>query len=105
MSKIPRRIQLAALKKPVPDSKVLKDILGAEHKGSVELGVMVIGGAAAVEKKDDPADKMDVEIGIGHGDEILKTEEFWADLRGFLVQRLKDEAQGDRLVKAFRAVV
>jgi hypothetical protein len=89
----------------VPDSKVLKDILGADHNGAVELGVMVIGGAAAIQKNEGVVDKMDVEVGIGHGDEILKTEEFWTDLRGFLVQRLKDEAEGDRLVKAFRNAV
>jgi hypothetical protein len=100
-----KALRILHSKKPVPDSKVLKDILGPEHKGSVELGVMVIGGAAAIEKKDYPADKMEVEVGIGHGDEILKTEEFWTDLRGFLVQRLKDEAEGDRLVKVFRNAV
>ena len=33
---------------------------------------------------------------------ILKTDEFWADLKGFLVQRLNDEKEGERLGKLFR---
>jgi hypothetical protein len=98
-----KALRILHSKKPVPDSKVLKDILGAEHNGAVELGVMVIGGAAAIQKNEEEVDKMDVEVGMGHGEEILKTEEFWADLRGFLVQRLKDEAEGDKLIKAFRS--
>jgi hypothetical protein len=100
-----KALRILHSKKPVPDSKVLKDILGAEHKGTVELGVMVIGGAAAVQRKEEAVDKMDAEVGIGHGEEVLKTEEFWADLRGFLMQRLKDEVAGDRLVKVFRNAV
>ncbi|KAG9236123.1 cell-cycle control medial ring component-domain-containing protein [Amylocarpus encephaloides] len=93
-------------KKPVPDSKVLKDVLGSEQIGDkVEFGVMIIGGAAAIQKKEDVADAMDIDTGMGHGPEILKTEGFWTDLRGFLVQRLKDEGEGDRLVKVFRGAV
>ncbi|GIZ47383.1 hypothetical protein CKM354_001047600 [Cercospora kikuchii] len=33
---------------------------------------------------------------------ILKTEEFWADLQGFLSQRLRDEQEGKRLASVFR---
>ena len=73
---------------------------------------MVIGGAAAIVKKEevvDMEDKMNVDGNgdgvIGHGPEVLKTEEFWSDLRGYLVQRLKDEQEGDRLVKVFKAAV
>lgn len=33
---------------------------------------------------------------------ILKTEEFWADLQGFLSQRLRDEQEGKRLAAVFR---
>jgi ubiquitin-like protein 4 len=104
-----KALRILYSKKPVPDSKVLKDVLGAEHKGAVELGVMVIGGAAAIQRKEgaSPAaeDKMDIDFGNKHGEEVLKTEAFWADLRGFLVQRLKDEGEGDRLVNVFRNAV
>ncbi|KAI5365405.1 putative Ubiquitin-like domain-containing protein [Septoria linicola] len=33
---------------------------------------------------------------------ILKTEEFWTDLQGFLSQRLRDEKEGQRLAGVFR---
>ena len=34
--------------------------------------------------------------------EILGSEEFWQDLKGFLGQRLRDETEGEKLMKAFR---
>lgn len=34
--------------------------------------------------------------------EMLSSDEFWSDLQAFLVQRLRDEAQGERLVSLFR---
>lgn len=34
--------------------------------------------------------------------EILKTDEFWSDLQGFLSQRLRDEKEGERLAGVFR---
>lgn len=33
---------------------------------------------------------------------MLKTDEFWSDLQGFLSQRLRDEKQGEKLSKIFR---
>lgn len=36
--------------------------------------------------------------------EILKTDEFWTDLKGFLSQRLRDEKEGERLATLFREV-
>ncbi|CAK4033008.1 hypothetical protein CB0940_09316 [Lecanosticta acicola] len=33
---------------------------------------------------------------------VLKTEEFWADLKGFLSQRLRDEKEGEKLSAVFR---
>ncbi|CAG8983612.1 hypothetical protein HYALB_00004633 [Hymenoscyphus albidus] len=105
-----KALKLLYNKKPVADSKVLKDLLGAEgvkEGQSVEFGVMVIGGAAAIVKKDGEGvtegEKMEVEM--GHGGDVLKTDAFWEDLRGFLVQRLKDEEEGDRVVKVFRDAV
>ncbi|KAH8657149.1 cell-cycle control medial ring component-domain-containing protein [Tricladium varicosporioides] len=92
-------------KKPVVDSKTLKDVLGEEvigKGGKVEFGLMVIGGAATVmAKRDEEKEPID-DVGIGKGEEILKTDEFWGDLRGFLVQRLKDEKEGERLARAFK---
>lgn len=34
--------------------------------------------------------------------QMLQSDEFWADLKDFLVQRLRDEDQGERLVSIFR---
>lgn len=91
---------------------------------AVELSVMVMGGgggggggtpttagtpaistpervasppAAAVEMGEAP-----VTAGPSETAEILKTDEFWGDLKGFLVQRLKDEREGERLAGVFR---
>ena len=33
---------------------------------------------------------------------ILKTEEFWTDLKGFLAQRLRDQGEGGKLAQVFR---
>ena len=35
--------------------------------------------------------------------EILKSEEFWNDLKDFLIQRIRDEAEGERLVGVFKS--
>lgn len=37
--------------------------------------------------------------------DVLKSEEFWDDLKGFLSQRLRDEGEGERLAKVFRGSV
>ncbi|KAK4548483.1 hypothetical protein LTR36_009393 [Oleoguttula mirabilis] len=42
------------------------------------------------------------EANAGSAAEILKSDEFWADLKGFLVQRLRDEKEGEKLVQVFR---
>ena len=34
--------------------------------------------------------------------EVLRTEEFWADLKGFLAQRLRDEEEGEKLGRVFK---
>lgn len=47
--------------------------------------------------------KAEVEATEAHtAAKILQTEEFWLDLRGFLVQRLRDEKEGERLALVFR---
>lgn len=33
---------------------------------------------------------------------MLADEEFWSDLKAFLVQRLRDEAEGERLADVFK---
>lgn len=113
------KIKLLRAKKPVADSKSIGDLLaeggdeGTAEKNPtkevvVEFSVMVMAGAGpaaaaspAVEK-----DKMDVDaapVAQGpSGEELLKGDEFWSDLKGFLMQRIRDEGESDKLVKVFR---
>jgi len=37
-----------------------------------------------------------------HAAEVLKSEQFWLDLKDFLMQRLRDEQEGERLMSVFR---
>ncbi|KAJ3513640.1 hypothetical protein NM208_g15157 [Fusarium decemcellulare] len=92
------KIKLLHNKKPVPDSKILKDILG-ETDMSIEFTVMVIGGAAAI-PPEEPEAAPEVPA---TGKDALETEEFWSDLKGFLMQRLKDESQAENLSGLFRS--
>jgi hypothetical protein len=78
---------------------------------SLEFGIMIIGGGAAgtpvtTPPVEIPQPSMVPEVGAvaqgQSGAEELKTEEFWDDLKGFLVQRVRDEAEGERLSGMFR---
>ncbi|KAI1780546.1 cell-cycle control medial ring component-domain-containing protein [Hypoxylon cercidicola] len=92
------KMKLLHKKKPVPDSKVLKD-LTSEEETSVEFSVMVMGGAAAI--KSVPAQS---EVAQGQsGGEVLETKEFWDDLRGFLLQRIRNEKTAGDLTNTFQA--
>ncbi|KAF3350411.1 hypothetical protein VdG2_01410 [Verticillium dahliae VDG2] len=64
------KLRLLHRKKPVPDSKILKDLAG-DDEATVEFAVM--------------------------------TEAFWTDLKGFLMQRLKDEAEAEKLAASWHA--
>ncbi|KAI9053831.1 hypothetical protein LZ554_002779 [Drepanopeziza brunnea f. sp. 'monogermtubi'] len=97
------KIRLLFNKKPAPDSKVLKDLVG-EDESKVEFGVMVIGGSAALKRGGSEEVEPKVQE-MGHGDEVVKTEAFWGDLKAFLVQRLKDEGEGERLCGVFKKAV
>ncbi|KAL2066657.1 hypothetical protein VTL71DRAFT_2729 [Oculimacula yallundae] len=96
------KIRLLFQKKPAQDSKVLKDLVGEEEQ-KVEFAVMVIGGAASLKKESEEVEPKVAQM--GEGKEALKTEEFWVDLKGFLTQRLKGEAEGERVWNVFRKAV
>lgn len=100
------KIKVLHKKKPVADSKVLKELLGDEET-TVEFSVMVMGGAAAAAaapttspaaspeassaaKTVNPAEGTNPAQGVT-GEAVLATDEFWTDLRGFLSQRIRDE--------------
>lgn len=101
------KIRLLHNKKPVPDSKILKDLLGdaGDEVQKIEFSVMIIGGAAAMKGKEEEVEPKVVAPGAISGKDVLATEEFWEDLGGFLTQRLKDEAEAERVVKLFRKAI
>ncbi|KAM4059902.1 get5 carboxyl domain-containing protein [Hirsutella rhossiliensis] len=85
-------------KRPLTDSKILKEVLG-ETDMSVEFSVMVIGGAAAIppEETASPASRQPT------GTVAVDSDAFWVDLKGFLMQRLNDQATAEELSRLFRA--
>ncbi|KAF2718667.1 hypothetical protein K431DRAFT_287401 [Polychaeton citri CBS 116435] len=62
---------------------------------------VTVTGAPDSERAQLEADQKDSGNDTG-ATSILKTDEFWSDLQGFLAQRLKDEGQSQRLVGVFR---
>jgi hypothetical protein len=89
-------------KKPVADSKILKDLV-KDGEEKIEFSVMVIGGAAAVKKVEE---EIIPDVGnFAQGDTgkaVLGKDEFWGDLKGFLVQSLRDEKEGEKVYNVFR---
>ncbi|KAJ4987439.1 hypothetical protein SVAN01_07039 [Stagonosporopsis vannaccii] len=124
------KIKILYKKKPVTDSKLVSEIVGAEAAADVEFGVMVMGGAtagsatpSAESPVESPAaaapsesDKGLAGAGAGanlgapggaaavgpSGKDVVATDEFWGDLKNFVLQRIKDEQEGERLVGVFR---
>lgn len=101
-------------KRPCADSKTLKDVIGDEVTDQVEFSVMVVEGMSVVEKKEEDvviggqvaetAQGRD-EVGVAQGKsgkDVLDTKEFWNDLKGFLVQRLRDEGTAGEVWEMFR---
>ncbi|KAK1245274.1 hypothetical protein MKX08_004903 [Trichoderma sp. CBMAI-0020] len=101
------KMKLLLNKRPVVDSKVLKELRASETDRTIEFSVMVIGGAAAIPPPEvDMAD--DVPVSTAQADEAtveaeLEAEAFWADLKGFLQQRLKAQGRGEELASLFRS--
>ncbi|ESZ90071.1 hypothetical protein SBOR_9535 [Sclerotinia borealis F-4128] len=89
-------------KKPVGDAKILKEIIG-EEETKVEFSIMVMGGACSVRKVENLEKTVEAPVAQGpSGLETLAGEEFWGDLKGFLVQRLRNEEQGNRVYEVFQ---
>lgn len=113
------KIKILYKKKPVADSKTVGETIGSDVGSEVEFSVMVMGGAVVggTPVTSPPAvAPSEAEKGLaGEGDkaapaaqgpsgkEVVATEEFWEDLRGFVVQRIRDEKEGERLVGVFKS--
>jgi hypothetical protein len=92
-------------KKPVPDSKILKELVG-DDESKMEFSIMVLGGAASVKKSDEEVIPVEGAVAQGvSGKEVLAKEEFWGDLKGWLVQRLRDEGEAERVFGVFRGAL
>jgi hypothetical protein len=108
------KIKLLYNKKPVADTKVLKDLVADGGAPEVEFSVMVLGGAAAVAAatttpatpSSDPGPKSEAALREdalpASGAAALETPEFWADLKSFLTLRLKDEDAAARAADVFQ---
>ncbi|PHH81627.1 hypothetical protein CDD82_320 [Ophiocordyceps australis] len=90
------KIKIIHNKRPVTDSKILKDVV-AESDTAVEFSIMVVGGSAAI------APENSVEApSEATGNAAVQSPEFWTDLQGFLMQRLKDQATAEELCHLFK---
>ncbi|EJP65597.1 hypothetical protein CRV24_006922 [Beauveria bassiana] len=104
------KLKILHNKRPVPDSKILRDVVGEGQATVVEFSVMVIGGAAAIL----PEETMDVDGDAGEGaaaakrrraekgEAAVEQDRFWEDLNGFLMQRVKDEDTAAELTTVFK---
>lgn len=102
------KMKLLLNKRPVVDSKVLKELRASEADRTIEFSVMVIGGAAAIPPAAEEEMADDVPVSTAQADEAtveaeLEAEAFWADLKGFLQQRLKAQGKGEELADLFRS--
>lgn len=99
------KIRVLYKKKPASDIKTLKELVGDEEVGGeMELGVMVMGYKEEAGKAEDEIMKdVDVPVAQGvSGNEVLESEEFWGDLKGWLLQRIRDEAKAGEVFEAFQ---
>ncbi|KAL8688034.1 MAG: hypothetical protein Q9218_005948, partial [Villophora microphyllina] len=116
-------IKILFQRKPVADAKTVLDIVGEEGVKEVEFGVMVMGGAAVGggkqvgggqevkdESKVDDGDVPmggveggDVPVAQGmSGEEVMQSADFWDDLKGWLLQRVRDEGKVEEVWSLFK---
>lgn len=70
---------------------------------------MIMGGGAAASGPKTPDVKTPEPSSEGgpaaqgpSGKEVVAQDKFWDDLKGFVVQRIRDESEGERLVGLFK---
>ncbi|KAF3069179.1 hypothetical protein CFAM422_007102 [Trichoderma lentiforme] len=107
------KMKLLLNKRPVADTKVLKELLAKESDRTIDFSVMVIGGAAAIPPAEEkPAgeamETTDEPVATAQADAAaveaeLESDAFWADLSGFLQQRLKAQDKAEELSSLFRS--
>ncbi|KAL8676894.1 MAG: hypothetical protein Q9186_006624 [Xanthomendoza sp. 1 TL-2023] len=113
-------IKILHQRKPCSDSKTVGEVVGeGVEKRGVEFGVLVVGGVVAKDAQEER--RMDVKMGddvvvvddeggksaVGaaqgvSGEEVLDTDEFWDDLKGWLMQRVRDEEKVGEVWSLFK---
>ena len=100
------RIRVLYRRKPAGDVKTVKEVIGEEDVGKeVDFGVMVMGYKEDATKQDEDTPMKDVEEPVAQRpsmEEVLTGQEFWNDLRGFLVQKLRDEVKAGEVFDKFK---
>ncbi len=104
------KLKILHNKRPLPDSKILREVLGGgdDAPTAVEFSVMVIGGAAAVLPAAEEAMDVDEQGARAKtrtakkGEAAVEQDAFWTDLHGFLMQRVKDEETAADLTTVFK---
>ncbi|KAJ4859095.1 get5 carboxyl domain-containing protein [Trichoderma breve] len=107
------KMKLLLNKRPVADTKVLKELLAKESDRTIDFSVMVIGGAAAIPPAEEKAageamETTEEPVATAQADAAaveaeLESDAFWADLSGFLQQRLKAQDKAEELSSLFRS--
>ncbi|KAL8646902.1 MAG: hypothetical protein Q9226_006663 [Calogaya cf. arnoldii] len=113
-------IKVLYARKPCSDSKTVGEVVGDEAGKEVEFGVMVVGGgvSAAVTAGAGSASVGGEDVKMGgvakegkgevpaaqgqSGEEVLGSAEFWDDLKGWLMQRVRDERKADEVWSLFK---
>lgn len=98
----------------------MAEVIGPDAGNEVEFSVMVMGGAVPTPVTSPPAvAPSEVEKGLAgvgkevgegagfvaqgpSGKEVVGSDVFWVDLHDFVVQRIRDEKEGERLVGVFK---
>ena len=102
------KIKILYKRKPV-SGKTIAELLEDEPEllaggKKVEFGVMIMGGAKAVEEaggNDEASSSPKPAIGPS-GEALVETDAFWSDLEGYLEQRLKDVEEAQKLTTLFK---
>lgn len=101
------KIRVLYKKKPAGDIKTIKELVGEEDiAGELELSVMVMGyKEESIQKGAEDTEMKDVEAPVAQGPsggEVLGSDEFWGDLKGWLLQRLRDEGKAGEVFEKFK---
>jgi len=101
------KIRVLYKKKPAGDIKTIKELVGEEDiAGELELSVMVMGyKEESIQKGAEDTEMKDVEAPVAQGPsggEVLGSDQFWGDLKGWLLQRIRDEGKAGEVFEKFK---